>query len=493
MTSVIPAPTDTATTDRPPVPGLVKLLGLSSGTLPAELSAGTDPALAWIFEQLRSLELTAQPEEELQSAALTRGGPTALFRWVEYVRRLDTAGMLIRTITVGGELLCSIRPLGTGPSDRPPTFDPAAGQRLSRMTMIRAADGELIAQHPSSHLAVVIGRLSTEVLGMLAGWTHWQEIEKNSADLTGEMVRAVLGQLARAAVLEQDSDAGDSSESSTARTWNPFDWWMHSRSRNPRSVAGWGGTYPGKGLIDRLPALPEPFGGRVVPLPSPDLDSLISGGRSLTAVMEARRSIREHDDEHPVTLDQLGELLFRSARTRAVVSTSPGTEADTDEILDRPYPGGGALHELELYTVVRLCTGLDAGIWHYRSADHALQWVSGMSEPVEQLLWAAQSASNMTAQPQVLLEISSRFGRLMYKYEAIAYSLTLKHVGVLMQNLYLVSTDMGIAPTAIGSGDAGAFAMATGRDPMVEGSVGEFMVGSRPTVIAPGPLSQWKD
>jgi hypothetical protein len=52
---------------------------------------------------------------------------------------------------------------------------------------------------------------------------------------------------------------------------------------------------------------------------------------------------------------------------------------------------------------------------------------------------------------------------------------------------------MAIAPTAIGSGDAGCFATITGRDPMAEGSVGEFIVGSLPSVIRPGPLSQWKD
>lgn len=502
MTTVLPARPGEAPADGQPrhadgAAGVVKLLGLAPGALPDELTAGVDPSIGWIFQQLRSLERQEQPEEQLQSAALATGGPTGLFRWVEYVRRLDTAGMLTRTITVGGELLCSVGPLGTGPSDRPPAFDPAARQRVSRLSVLRVENGRMLAQHPASHLAVELGPLGTEVVGLLTDWVGWRDIaQRAGADRTGELVRAVLGQLVRAGVVEQVTDgdaATDHRTSAAEQLWNPFDWWLHSRSRHPRTVAGWGGTYPGSGLLERLPALPEPYAGRIVDLPSPDLDALVHSGRTLTDVMEARRSIREHDDDRPLTLDQLGELLFRSARTRAVVGTSPGTEADTDEIVDRPYPGGGALHELEVYLVVRLVSGLDSGVWHYRSADHGLQWVSGIEEPAEQMLWAAQSASNMTAQPQVLVVLSSRFGRLMYKYEAIAYALTLKHVGVLMQNLYLVATDMAIAPTAIGSGDAACFASITGRDPMAEGSVGEFIVGSLPSVIRPGPLSQWKD
>ena len=494
MTTVLPARTGHELLTEPAAV-VVKLIGLTPGALPDELTAGADPSVGWIFQQLRSLEQQAQPEEQLQSAALATGGPTGLFRWVEYVRRLDTAGMLTRSITVDGRLLCSVGPLGTGPSDRPAAFDPGANQRISRLAVLRVDGGRLLAQHPSSHLAVVLGTAGTEVVAMLTDWVGWRDIEQRVPGLTGDLVRAVLAQLVRAGVAEQLPADGDPTRlpSAAEQLWNPFDWWLHSRSRHPRTVAGWGGTYPGTGVLERLPALPEPYAGRVVELPAPDLAVLVRDGRTLTDVMEARRSIREHDDARPITLEQLGELLYRSARTRAVVGTSPGTEADTDEIVDRPYPGGGALHELEVYLVVRLCAGLDAGVWHYRSADHALQWVSGIEEPAEQMLWAAQSASNMTGQPQVLLVMASRFGRLMYKYEAIAYALTLKHVGVLMQNLYLVATDMAIAPTAIGSGDAGCFATITGRDPMAEGSVGEFIVGSLPSVIRPGPLSQWKD
>jgi hypothetical protein len=46
--------------------------------------------------------------------------------------------------------------------------------------------------------------------------------------------------------------------------------------------------------------------------------------------------------------------------------------------------------------------------------------------------------------------------------------------------MYCVATAMGLAPCALGAGDPAVFAEATGLDPLVEGTVGEFILGSRP-------------
>jgi SagB-type dehydrogenase family enzyme len=92
----------------------------------------------------------------------------------------------------------------------------------------------------------------------------------------------------------------------------------------------------------------------------------------------------------------------------------------------------------------------------------------------------------------VLITVTSRFGRLSWKYSQIAYALTLKHVGVLYQTLYLVATAMGLAPCAVGSGDTAAAARALGLDWTQESSVGEFLIGSRPPDL-PGPPSAFAD
>ena len=76
-----------------------------------------------------------------------------------------------------------------------------------------------------------------------------------------------------------------------------------------------------------------------------------------------------------------------------------------------------------------------------------------------------------------MLLITARFGRVMWKYESMAYALVLKHVGVLYQTLYLTATAMGLAPCALGGGNSDAFCAAAGADYYEETTVGEFIVG----------------
>jgi SagB-type dehydrogenase family enzyme len=98
---------------------------------------------------------------------------------------------------------------------------------------------------------------------------------------------------------------------------------------------------------------------------------------------------------------------------------------------------------------------------------------------------AAESTAIAEDNLQVLLILAARFPRLAWKYESIAYALTLKRVGVVFQTMYLAATAMGLAAHAIGGGDADLFARAASTDFRVETSVGEFLLGSQ----RPGPVS----
>jgi oxazoline/thiazoline dehydrogenase len=157
--------------------------------------------------------------------------------------------------------------------------------------------------------------------------------------------------------------------------------------------------------------------------------------------------------------------------------------SDGQELAGRPCPSGGAVHELEVYPLVSLCAGVPPGLWHYASADHELELITEPGPVTRALVAAARAASPMPADPQVLLIVSARFGRVMWKYEAMAYALVLKHVGVLYQTLYLVAAAMNLAACAVGGGDGARFAEAAGLDRYAEGSVGEFIIGSR---VPPG-------
>jgi SagB-type dehydrogenase family enzyme len=195
---------------------------------------------------------------------------------------------------------------------------------------------------------------------------------------------------------------------------------------------------------------------------------------SFTQVLEERRSLRKYG-EQPITAEQLGEFLYRTARVRGV----PETTQEGYERGGRPYPSGGGCCELELYVAVNVCEGLSAGLYYYCSERHQLHKMAGRTREVEELLQEAYHAIGGDGMPQVLIILAARFQRVAWKYSSIAYALVLKHVGVLYQTMYLVATAMGLAPCALGGGNSDIFAVAACTDYNAETSVGEFLLGSR--------------
>ena len=143
----------------------------------------------------------------------------------------------------------------------------------------------------------------------------------------------------------------------------------------------------------------------------------------------------------------------------------------------RPYPSAGASYELELYLAVDKCLGLSRGFYHYDAGAHALTTINVASNALDALLREAEQAMGVPAAPHILLTIAARFGRISWKYSSIAYSLILKDVGVLMQTLYLMATDMGLGSCAIGTANIDLFAKLTGMEFHVEGPVGQFALG----------------
>jgi cyanobactin maturation PatA/PatG family protease len=281
-------------------------------------------------------------------------------------------------------------------------------------------------------------------------------------------------------------------EPPSLQLWDFHNLLFHSRSRLGRH------DYPTQDIdIEQwsdFPVVKPPMSDRILSLPRPNLVALMSNDATLTAAIEARKSIREYDEAHPITIEQLSELLYRTARVKDILRVEEwfgenwreilGFEADIDygELGTRPYPGGGAMYELEIYPVVRRCAGLEKGLYHYDPLNHQLEQIIGAEDNIFALS-GYKLPNNLPSDlgsPQVLLVITARFGRLFRKYRSLAYSLVLKHVGVLQQNLYLVATNMGLAPCALGAGDSDIFGQAAGLNYVEESAVGEFILGSLP-------------
>lgn len=298
----------------------------------------------------------------------------------------------------------------------------------------------------------------------------------------------------------------EAAEAPELQLWEFHNLLFHSRSRQGRHDYPTADIAASVGVWDQFPVVKPPLAGTIVPLPQFSIDAIRQRDKTLTTALEKRQSMREYDDHRPITVEQLGEFLYRTARVKEIYTLEAEQQAlskaefgeafDWGELSRRPYPCGGAMYELEIYPVVRHCAGVNPGLYHYDPLNHHLVQLDAAEADLQALLQDAHQSSGAQGMPQVLLIITARFGRLFRKYRSLAYALVLKHVGVLYENFYLVATAMDLAPCALGAGDSDRFAQATGLDYVVESSVGEFMLGSRanraldPSAIEPPPPEQ---
>ncbi|WP_436528714.1 SagB family peptide dehydrogenase [Actinoplanes sp. HUAS TT8] len=393
------------------------------------------------------------------------------------LRRLVRHGWLRRRLSDADRPIAEIRPRGLGAGDGRPgaaRHRPAVGYRLSRFATLRAEAGALVSSSPlGDHGVACLDPRLAVALGRAAG-DDGCDVAGLAADTGLDAAGAgrVLDELLAARVLVPPADRAAEGDDPPLVFWSPEDLALHDRSRPGRHAFPVGGTFPFRGRLAAPPVRHEFAGAPVITLPEPDLDAVAKTDDSLTDVVRARRSLRRHDDRHPITLAQLAEFLARVQRATDVAD-SGGLE-----VARRPYPGAGAVYELEVYALVSMCDGLDPGLYHYESHGHRLELVNGRPG-ADRLVSYARAASAMEGDPQIVLVVTARVQRLMWKYEGLGYAMILKNAGVLTGLMYLVATAMGLAPCALGAGDSAAFAALSGLDPLVEPAVADFLLGSR--------------
>ena len=257
--------------------------------------------------------------------------------------------------------------------------------------------------------------------------------------------------------------------------WDFHDLLFHTHSTEGRQANPIGGLYSYSDLTAPLPAVRPPWPGKSV-----DLNGAVTPPPSpFASILDARHSIRDFDDGHPITLGELATLLQTTARVRAkwTAPSDMGEEGPEVSYASRPYPSGGAAYELELYLTVNQCEGLARGFYHYDAERHALTPIETRTHDLDAQLSDAEFAIGASGAPQIVITIAARFGRVSWKYSSVAYSLILKDVGVLTQTLYLAATDMGLGGCAIGTTNIDRFARMTGLEFSTEGPVGQFALG----------------
>jgi SagB-type dehydrogenase family enzyme len=356
---------------------------------------------------------------------------------------------------------------------------------LSRFTYLRRRGKEMVLESPRA--AALFRIADPGIAAVLAALSQPQKISRYRKE-RGFPGLELLGLLLDCQILfklrEGDSDGLRPSEGDPNLVlWDFHDLLFHTHSTEGRQANPLGGLYSYSDLMAPLPAVRPPWPGRAI-----DLNSVAaaSAPSPFAALLDERHSIRDFDDQHPITLAELATLLQTAARVRAkwTAPSDMGEEGPEVSYASRPYPSGGAAYELELYLAVDKCEGLARGFYHYDADRHALTPIEVRPQDLDAQLSDAEFAIGASGLPQVLIVVAARFGRVSWKYSSVAYSLILKDVGVLTQTLYLAATDMRLGGCAIGTNNIDRFARMTGLEFSVEGPVGQFALGRG---IPPGP------
>jgi SagB-type dehydrogenase family enzyme len=347
--------------------------------------------------------------------------------------------------------------LGAPLADRP--------VRLSRFAMIASDGRDWRVESPLSlHRVLLHQAAAMELVGALARPVLPSRLGPADRSLVKRLGAAgMVVQASPRAVFEEDHDP-------VLAGWSPLDLMFHSRTTLGRHDHDFGETYHTIGRAVEPVAKP-PAREDGVKLPKPSWRRLIDADPPLTVALEAANSSLPEPERVP-SIDDLGELLYRTVRVRSLTGEPDGTTALATS--DRPYRSAGDCYGLEIYVTADDCKGLPSGVYHYDPLAHQL---AAVTERGDELLENGRVAANLGCRPPVLITLTARFRRLSWKYNGLSYALVLKDVGALTQTLKLVSTAMGLPTCALDGADVDLSSRVLGLDWRIESAVAGLVVG----------------
>ena len=398
------------------------------------------------------------------------------------VRRLAGHGLLEYRLgrSRDGEDHVVIEPQVPGYWPRTPPLGNADVLVLSRFAYMRRRGNEMVLESPRAGALFKI--CDPTIAAAIAKLSAPQQIKRlrRQVDFPGVELLALLVDCRILFKIDAAGNSGLRPDEGDDHLvlWDFHDLLFHARSTEGRHANPLGGVYPYAGVMAPLPAVRPSWPGDKIDLRN--LSAAHSDETSpVASLLRERHSTRVFDDQRPITLVELSRFLEGTTRVQSQGKSSLdlGEDSPAVEYASRPYPSGGGSWELELYLAVDKCEGLARGFYHYDAGGHALVPIGVGTHELGALLRGAEFAMGAPAVPQILITIAARFGRTTWKYSSLAYALILKDVGVLLQTLYLMTTEMGLGGCAIGTANIELFAKMTGLEFHVEGPVGQFALG----------------
>ena len=177
-----------------------------------------------------------------------------------------------------------------------------------------------------------------------------------------------------------------------------------------------------------------------ISLPEP----VTSGEKSLEALLQQRRSVREYR-EAALDLSTIGQLLWAA-------------QGITDPQGYRTAPSAGALYPLELYVVAGNVDDLSPGVYHYHPDKHRLEQTE--AGDLRHILARAALAQPWVKAAAAVVVITAVYDRTTRKYGERGIRYVHMEVGHAAQNLFLQAEALGLAAVVVGAFEDDAVATA---------------------------------
>ncbi|WP_013334726.1 SagB family peptide dehydrogenase [Gloeothece verrucosa] len=442
-----------------------------------DISLKLPPLSSGEIAALEILLAEGATRDRLSEVILAKDGFSELTTFFYYLEKFIHLGLICHTISINGLPLATIIPCSPACQLRFNELEPNKEYILSRFAYLHKENEQMILESPLSSAQILLA--DWRGIALIAEMTKPRNVQELSSIIPGllaENVQVLLVFLLTAEMIYEVKNGAilGQENSEVLDQWEFHDLLFHFKSRRGRHLNPVGKTYHFCNKFESLPVIKQITLNERIDLYKPDLEIIKENDYSFSLVLEERESIR-HYGEKPLSAEQVGEFLYRCARVKSIFAK------DNRECSNRPYPSGGSCYELELYLVITSCKGIEPGFYYYYPKEHQLGRMSKINSHLEKLVEDAKLAVPLQTSPQVLIIITARFARVSWLYESMAYSLILKNVGVLYQTMYLVATAMNLAPCALGTGNTELFAIAADIYSYVESSVGEFVLGSKPS------------